>query len=164
VTGYGGGAELDLAIQRGETQCRATSVSGFTGFGAFRDWRQSGSARVLLQTGRKRDGKLTDVPTIHELMDEFKTPEWGRRLATVMLSPGEFGWPMVAPPAIPSDRTNMLRQAFKNALADVELVTETKKRQLELTPSSGEELEKLAKEVIAQPRDIIERMKGLLGD
>jgi hypothetical protein len=59
---------------------------------------------------------------------------------------------------------NMLRQAFKSALADAELVTETKKRQLELTPSSGEELEKLAKEVIAQPRDIIERMKGLLGD
>jgi tripartite-type tricarboxylate transporter receptor subunit TctC len=164
VTGYGGGAELDLAIQRGETQCRATSVSGFTGFGAFRDWRQSGSARVLLQTGRKRDGKLSDVPTIYELMDEFKTPEWGRRLATVMLYPGEFGWPMVAPPAMPSDRLNMLRQAFKSALADIELVTETKKRQVELTPSSGEELEKLAKEVIAQPRDIIERMKGLLGD
>jgi tripartite-type tricarboxylate transporter receptor subunit TctC len=164
VTGYGGGAELDLAIQRGETQCRATSVSGFTGFGAFRDWRQSGSARVLLQTGRKRDGKLPDVPTIYELMDEFKTPEWGRRLATVMLYPGEFGWPMVAPPAIPPDRVNMLRQAFKSALADVDLVTETKKRQLELTPSSGEELEKLAKEVIAQPRDIIDRMKGLLGD
>jgi len=44
------------------------------------------------------------------------------------------------------------------------LVTETKKRQLELTPSGGEELEQLAKEVIAQPRDIIDRMKGLLGD
>ena len=95
------GAEIDLAIQRGETQCRATSVSGFTGFGAFRDWRQSGSARVLLQTGRKRDAKLSDVPTIYELMDEFKTPEWGRRLATVMLYPGEFGWPMVAPPVSP---------------------------------------------------------------
>jgi tripartite-type tricarboxylate transporter receptor subunit TctC len=68
------------------------------------------------------------------------------------------------PPAIPSDRINMLRQAFKSALADIELITETKKRQLELTPSGGEELEKLAKEVIAQPRNIIDRMKGLLGD
>jgi tripartite-type tricarboxylate transporter receptor subunit TctC len=164
VTGYGGGAELDLAVQRGETQCRATSVSGFTGFGAFRDWRQSGSTRVLVQIGRKRDDKLPDVPTLYELMDEFKTPEWGRRLAAVMLYPGEFGWPMVAPPAISSDRVQMLRTAFKNALADSELVTETKKRQLELSPSSGEELEKLAKEVIGQPRDIIERMKGLLGN
>jgi tripartite-type tricarboxylate transporter receptor subunit TctC len=164
VTGYGGGAELDLAVQRGETQCRATSVSGFTGFGAFRDWRQSGSARVLVQTGRRRDGKLPDVPTLYELMDEFKTPEWGRRLAAVMLYPGEFGWPIVAPPGISADRIKLLRAAFKDALADSELITETKKRQLELSPSSGEELEKLAKEVIAQPRDISERMKGLLGN
>ena len=52
VTGYSGGAELDLAVQRGETQCRATSISGFVGFGAFKDWRETGSARVLVQTGR----------------------------------------------------------------------------------------------------------------
>ncbi len=117
VTGYGGGAELDLAVQRGETQCRATSVSGFTGFGAFRDWRQSGSARVLMQTGRKRDVKLTDVPTVYELMDDSKTPEWGRRLAAVMLYPGEFGWPMVAPPGVSSDKVKLLRAAFKNALS-----------------------------------------------
>jgi tripartite-type tricarboxylate transporter receptor subunit TctC len=162
VTGYGGGAELDLAVQRGETQCRATSVSGFTGFGAFRDWRQSGSARVLVQTGRKRDSRLTDVPTMYELMDEFKTPEWGRRLATVMLYPGEFGWPMVAPPGIAPERTKLLRAAFKSALADADLVSEVKKRKLELTPSGGEELENLAKEVIAQPRDVVERMKALL--
>ena len=74
VTGYSGGAEMDLAVQRGETQCRATSVAGFTGFGAFKDWRQTGSARVFVQTGRKRDAKLPDVPTVYQLMDEFKTP------------------------------------------------------------------------------------------
>lgn len=162
VTGYGGGAELDLAVQRGETQCRATSVSGFTGFGAFKDWRQTGSARVLVQTGRKRDPKLPDVPTVFELMDEFKTPEWGRRLAAVLLSPGEFGWPMVGPPGISEDRVKVLRGAFQKAVADPELIAEAKKRQLELSPSSGEELEVVAKEVIAQPPDVIERMKKLL--
>jgi tripartite-type tricarboxylate transporter receptor subunit TctC len=162
VTGYSGGAELDLAVQRGETQCRATSVSGFTGFGAFKDWRQTGSARVLVQTGRKRDPKLPDVPTVFELMDEFKSPDWGRRLASVLLSPGEFGWPMVAPPGIPTDRVKVLPGAFMKALADPELVVEAKKRQLELSPSSGEELEGLAREVIAQPPEVIERMKRLL--
>src|SRR5262245_57969860 len=59
VTGYAGGAEMDLAVQRGETQCRATSVSGFTGFGAFKDWRQTNSARVLVQTGRKPIGRAS---------------------------------------------------------------------------------------------------------
>ncbi len=162
VTGYGGGAELDLAVQRGETQCRATSVSGFTGFGAFKDWRQSNSARVLMQTGRKRDAKLSDVPTVYQLMDEFKTAESGRRLATVLLSPGEFGWPMVAPPGVATDRAKALRAAFTKALADGEFIAEAKKRQLELDPSSGEALATVAKEVMAQPAAVIARMKQLL--
>lgn len=162
VTGYGGGAELDLAVQRGETQCRATSVSGFTGFGAFKDWRQSNSARVLMQTGHKRDAKLSDVPTFYQLMDEFKTPETGRRLATVLLSPGEFGWPMVAPPAVPIDRAKALRAAFTKAVADGEFIAEAKKRQLDLDPSSGEALALVAKEVMAQPAAVIARVKQLL--
>ncbi|MGH7887110.1 MAG: tripartite tricarboxylate transporter substrate-binding protein, partial [Candidatus Binatia bacterium] len=162
VTGYNSGAEMDLAVQRGETQCRATSVAGYTGFGAFKDWRQTGSARVLVQTGRKRDAKLPDVPTVYQLMDDFKTPETSRRLATVVLSPGEFGWPMVAPPGVPGDRAKALRAAFSKAMADPELVAEAKKRLLDLAPSTGEELETLAKEVMAQPAAVIERMKKLL--
>jgi tripartite-type tricarboxylate transporter receptor subunit TctC len=162
VTGYSSGAEMDLAVQRGETQCRATSVAGYTGFGAFKDWRKTGAARVLVQTGRKRDPKLPDVPTVYELMEEFKTPEGGRRLATVLLSPGEFGWPMVAPPGVPADRVKALRTAFNQAMADPEFVAEAKKRLLDLAPSTGEELEALAKEVIAQPPAVIERMKKLL--
>jgi len=162
VTGYSSGAEMDLAVQRGETQCRATSVAGYTGFGAFKDWRQTGSARVLVQTGRKRDAKLPDVPTVYQLMDEFKTPEAGRRLATVLLSPGEFGWPMVAPPGVPADRAKALRAAFNKAMADPEFVAEAKKRQLDLDPSTGEALETLAKEVMAQPAAVIERMKKVL--
>jgi tripartite-type tricarboxylate transporter receptor subunit TctC len=164
VTGYGGGAELDLAVQRGETQCRATSISGFVGFGAFKDWRQTGSARVLVQTGKKPDPRLPEVPTVYGLMDEFKTAEAGRRLATVMLSPGEFGWPLVAPPGVAGERVGELRSGFTRAMADPDLIAEAKKRQLELTPSSGAELEALAKEVVAQPREVIERMKMLLGN
>ena len=97
-------------------------------------------------------------------MDEFKTPESDRRLVAVVVSPGEFGWPIVAPPGIPADRVKILRAAFLKALADPELVAEAKKRQLDVDPSSGEELEALARDVIAQPRDVIERLKALLGE
>lgn len=162
VTGYSSGAEMDLAVQRGETQCRATSVAGYTGFGAFKDWRKSGSARVLVQTGRKRDAKLPDVPTVYELMGEFKTPEAGKRLATVVLSPGEFGWPMVAPPGVPVERAKALRTAFNQTMTDPEFVAEARKRLLDLAPSTGEELESLASEVMTQPPTVIERMKKLL--
>ena len=90
------------------------------------------------------------------------TLEGGKRLATVLLSPGEFGWPMVAPPAVPADRAQALRGAFNKSMADPELIAEAKKRLLDLAPSTGEELEALAKEVIAQPPAVVERMKKLL--
>jgi len=49
------------------------------------------------------------------------------------------------------------------ALSDPELLAIAEKQRLEIEPTSGEELETLAKEVMAQPPEIIERMKKLLG-
>ncbi len=47
---------------------------------------------------------------------------------------------------------------------DPEFAAEAKKRQWEIAPVSGERLEALAKEVINQPPDIIERMKKVMGE
>jgi len=69
---------------------------------------------------------------------------------------------MVAPPGVPADRAKALRAAFNEAMADAEFIAEAKKRQLDLDPSTGEALETLAKEVMAQPVAVIERMKKLL--
>jgi hypothetical protein len=49
-------------------------------------------------------------------------------------------------------------------LKDPEFVAEANKRQWEINPVRGEKLEALAKEVINQPPDVIERMKGILGE
>ena len=46
---------------------------------------------------------------------------------------------------------------------DPDLLEDAKKKRLDLDPVSGEELESLAKEIMAQPPDVIERMKKLLG-
>jgi len=51
-----------------------------------------------------------------------------------------------------------------NMLKDPEFLAEAKKRQWEIAPVSGERLEVLAKEVINQPPDIIERMKKVMGE
>jgi tripartite-type tricarboxylate transporter receptor subunit TctC len=69
----------------------------------------------------------------------------------------------MGPPGVPADRVKILRQAFLKALSDPELLAIAEKQRLEIEPTSGEELEALAKEVIAQPPEIIERMKKLLG-
>ncbi|MET0502733.1 MAG: tripartite tricarboxylate transporter substrate-binding protein, partial [Candidatus Binatia bacterium] len=163
VTGYQGGQEIDLAVEKGEVQCRAFTITTFFAREPFHTWRKNGFVRVLTQTGKKRDAKLADVPTVNDLMEEYKTPEATRRLATLMLASGDFGRPIIATPGIPPERVKMLREAFAKALKDPALLEEAKKKRLEIDPLTGEEIEALAKEVLATDKEVIGRMEKLLG-
>ena len=163
VTGYQGGQEIDLAVEKNEVQCRAFTITTFFAREPFHTWRKKNFVRVLTQTGKKRDPRLTEVSTVHELMEEYKAPESTRGLATLMLASGDFGRPIIASPGIPVDRVKLLREAFAKTLRDPELLDEAKKKRLEIDPMAGEELEALAKEVLAANKDVIERMEKLLG-
>jgi tripartite-type tricarboxylate transporter receptor subunit TctC len=96
-------------------------------------------------------------------MDQHKTADSARRLATVILAANEIGRPIVATPGIPPDRVKILREAFMKAMNDPELLDDAKKKRLDIGPVTGEELEALGKEIIAQPPEVVARMKKLLG-
>jgi len=162
VSGYQGGGPVDLAVEKGELHCRALTIESYFNREPFHTWRKTGFTRVLIQTGRKRDPRLTDTPLFDEMMEKYKTPDAGKRLAKVVLAAGEFGRPMIASPGIPADRVKILRDAFNKTTQDPEFIAETKKRKFDLDPVSGEEMESLAKEVINQPAEIVARMKKLL--
>lgn len=164
VVGYPGGPDMDLAVERGEAQCRAFTVSAFVSDrDPYRTWRKNNTVRVLVQTGSSRDKRLPSVPTLVELMDELKTSEPSRRLAKLILASGDLGRPIIGPPGVLPDRVKILRQAFMKALTDPALLAQAEKFKMEIEPTGGEELEALAKEVMTQPPDVIERMKKLLG-
>jgi tripartite-type tricarboxylate transporter receptor subunit TctC len=162
LTGYKDGPEVDLAVERGEIQCRGISLETLFGREPLLGWSKNGFVRVLIQTGKKRDPKLPDVPTIWELMNEYKTADSGKRLATVILAVGAFGRPYVSSPGLPPDRAKILQGAFKKTLTDPDFQAQAKERKLDIDPVASEELETLAREVMAQPPDVIERMKRLL--
>jgi len=162
VLGYQGAPEMDLAAERGETQCRALTHAAWFSGQIYGTWRANGFDRVLMQTGRKRDERLPQVPTLNELMNEYRTDELSRRLATVVLSSNEFGRPYVTHPGIPAEQIKILREAFMKTMADPEFLAEAKKKKLDIEPTPGEEMGPLAKEVISQPPEVIERMKKLL--
>jgi len=163
VTGYQGGQEIDLAVEKNEVQCRAFTITTFFAREPFHTWRKKNFVRVLTQTGKKRDPRLTEVPTVHELMEEYKTPESIRALASLMLASGDFGRPIIATPGIPAERVKLLRDAFAKTLRDTEFLDEAKKKRLEVDPMPGEDLEALAKEVLSANKDLVERMEKLLG-
>ena len=124
---------------------------------------QVGFTRVVVQTGAKRDERIKDVPTLNELMQQYKTPEAGQRLAKVILTAATLGRPITAPPGLSADHAKTLRDAYAATMKDPELLAEVTKRGWDLDPLTGADLETLSKEVVAQPREVIERMKWVLG-
>lgn len=162
VVGYGGGGDMDLAIEKGEIHCRAGTASAFVIREPTRTWYKNGFVRPLVQSGLIREAKLSEVPTLYELMETHKTPEATRRVAKVMLSSGDLGRPIAAGPGLPTDRLKILRDAFNKMVVDDEFLADAKKRGLELIPLSGEELERIGKELMVQPADVVERVKKVL--
>jgi len=70
-----------------------------------------------------------------------------------------MGRPYVAPPNLPADRVAVLRRAFMDTMKDKDFPAEADKTQLEVNPVSGEDVEKLVKEVYATPADIVAKAK-----
>ena len=163
VLGYQGGGPIDLAVEKGEIHCRAMTIESFFSREPFHTWRKNNFVKILIQTMKQRSPRMPDTPTIYELMDRYKTPDQGRRVATVILAGGGFGRPLVGPTGVPSDRLKILQNAFISALNDPALKVEAEKRGYEWDPVAGPELGKLAKEVMSQPPPVIDRMKKILG-
>jgi tripartite-type tricarboxylate transporter receptor subunit TctC len=115
VIGYPGGSEVDVAVERGEVICRAMSADPYYGREPFNTWRKRKFVRVLVQTPKKRDPRDPDVPTIHELMDQYKTSEKSRGVVKIVLGAAEFGSPVIAPPGTPANLVKILRTAHKAA-------------------------------------------------
>ena len=57
----------------------------------------------------------------------------------------------------------MLRAAFIKTVNDPEFLAEAQKKKLDVDPTSGEEVQALVKDVMTQPKDVIDRLKTMMG-
>jgi tripartite-type tricarboxylate transporter receptor subunit TctC len=160
--GFEEGPDTDAAVERGEVQCRALTIDGFFSHEPYPTWIKKDIVRIILQTGSKRDARLPNVPTLYEVMDEFKTSAANRALVKLVLASSDFGRPVVGPPGM-ANSIELFRDAYDKAMKDPMLRSEARSSPLEINPTSGKELEALARDVIAQPKDIVARMIKLMG-
>ena len=164
VLGYAGGSEIDIAVEKGEVVCRAHSMSAHFGREPFDTWHKKGFDRHIIQTSRKRDSRAGDVPTTHEIFEQYKVPANSRRVAQVVLAAGDFGRPMMVTPGTPPERVKILRDAYFKTLNDPEVLDEAKKGRMDVEPTSGEELESLVKQIFDSPPEVLERVKKILAN
>lgn len=162
VIGYAGGSEIDIAVEKGEVQCRGMTIAPHFGREPFNSWHKKGFDQHILQTSEKRDSRVADVPTIYEIFEKENTADESRRVADVILRGGDFGRPMIAAPGTPADRVNILREAYVQSMNDAELLAEAKKGRMDIEPVTGEQLQALAKRVMTQPPAVLKRVRKIL--
>lgn len=154
ITGYPGGAAMNLAMERGEAQGRCgwswSSVKS-----TQPDWLKDGKISLLLQLSLEKHPELPNVPGI---MDFAKNDEQ-RKVLELIFARQVMGRPVLAPPSLPPERTQALRRGFDAAMKDPALIADADKGQWEITPVSGEEIEKLMARLYATPTHIVELAK-----
>lgn len=157
VAGYRSSAEIDLAMERGEVGIRGGG--SYLGFTQDRmEWIKSGKIRFIAQVGPRRHPALKDVPLFHEL----GTSDEQRQILKLISSPVLIGRPYVAPPDIPAERVAELRAAFTATMNDKSFITEAEKRGLDVDPSTGDEIQRIAMETIATPADLVAKAKAVM--
>lgn len=164
ILGYAGGTEIDIAVEKNEVVCRAHSMSAHFGREPFDTWHKKSFDHHIIQTSRKRDSRAPETPTTHEIFEKFNVPADSRRVAQMLLAAGDFGRPMMVTPGTPPERVKILRDAFMKALKDPAALTEAKKSRMDVEPTTGEDLEKLVKEIFDAPPELIARARKVLAN
>ena len=152
ITGYPGGNDITLAMQRGEVQGRCgwswSSIKT-----NHPDWVKDGTLKLLVQLSLE---KHPDMPNVPLIMDMVKTEEQ-RGVMRLLFARQVMGRPFLAPPGLPADRIALLRRAFMDTMKDKEFLAQADKMKLEITPVSGERVQELVAEIYRTPSDIVKR-------
>jgi tripartite-type tricarboxylate transporter receptor subunit TctC len=157
VTGYRGGPDVDLAVERGEVDGRMSSWTLLKTQRAH--WLADRTVVIPFQAGIKSHPELPQVP----LITSMATTEEGKRILEFQNSDAGIGWSVVAPPNVPAERVAILRQAFQKMIVDPEFLADAQKRGLEITPASGQELEEIVNRTVATPPEALVTLKKLIG-
>jgi tripartite-type tricarboxylate transporter receptor subunit TctC len=155
VTGYSGGNDINLAMERGEVEARTNSWQSWKVNRAA--WLRQGRIAIIAYGGH-RSNELRDVPMI----EDIAANEEDRQVLRLLTLGPTLGRPFAAPPGVPAERVNALRTAFAATASDPDLLAEAANAGMELEPLGGEAIQALVANVLRTPRTIAERAKDYL--
>ena len=159
VTGYKGGADIDIAMQRGEVDGRGNNTwAGYkaTMANAIRERHLN----VLIQTGLRKEPDLPDVPLFLDLVkgDGAREP-----IARFMSHAVAIARPFAAPPGVPAERVEILRRAWDATMKDPAFLAEAEKLDAEIDPLTGQQVQGIVENVLATPKPVRNHIQKMLG-
>ncbi len=157
ISGYPGGNDAVLAMERGELRGRCgwsySSVKA-----AHPDWLAQKKIAILVQFALAKHPELADVPLV---IDLAKTEDQ-RKLLRFVFARQVMGRPYLAPPGVPPATVAALRRAFMDTMADKEFLADAERSKLEITPVSGERIQELVAELYQTPPELTKRLADML--
>ena len=157
ITGYPGGNDVSLAMERDEVQGRCGW--SWSSIKATRmDWVKSRKIIVLLQMSLSKHPDLPDVPLVTDLAKNDEQ----RQIFKLIFARQVMGRPYMAPPGVPQERVDALRRAFDETMTDPQFLAEAEKAQFEITPVAGARLDALVSEVYKTPAVIAAKATALV--
>ena len=153
VTGYGGAAGVEHALEQGEVEGDAGDT-WFSGQGNTYDWYKAGKIHVLVLIGNR----TPDLPNVPLLADLGSNSD-DKALLELFSAPYTIGKPTAVGPKVPADRVAALRAAYAATMEDPAFLADAKKLGAEVAPVTGEELARLMAKLMNLPPSLIERAK-----
>ena len=153
ISGYPGGRDMDLAMERGEVHGRGSQA--YASYKSTQpDWLRDGKVIFIAQVGLTKERELPNVPL---LMDLASNPD-DRAALKLLSGPSTVGRPLYTTPGVPAERVAALRRAFDATVKDPAYLADLKKARLTLNPMGGEALQKVVEEMVNTPKPIVERL------
>jgi len=154
VTGYSGGNEINLAMERGEVQARNNSWSSWKA--TKRPWLDEKKIFVIAQAGPRAPD--LNAPSIETMANN----DADRQLIELIVSGSHLGRPLAITPDVPAERVAALRAAFDATMKDPEFLAEAAAMGFEVAPVGGVALQAVVGKVLAMPKEIASRARHLL--
>ncbi len=159
VSGYPGGAEMVLAVERGELDGRCGWA--WSSIRISRpEWIADKRIKVLNVLALERSPELPDVPAIME----FVKADRHKQIFRFVLNAQTLGRPFVAPPGIPEDRATALRQAFDDTMKDPAYLAEMTAKKLDVGPIAWQAIGSLLKDFYATPQDVVDETRAIIAE
>lgn len=154
VAGYQGTKEVSMAVERGE-------MDGLCGLfissiqASYINLVKSGELILLIQMGQKTTDIFGKVPSVY---DYAKTDQ-DRQVLEIHFDQLALARPIMAPPGLAKDRTEMLRKAFEATMKDAAMLADAQKVNIEIEAVSGDEVGQLLAKFANYPPAAIEAAK-----
>jgi tripartite-type tricarboxylate transporter receptor subunit TctC len=154
VTGYPGGNDLNIALERGEIEGRCgMSYSSLTG--TRPEWLRENRFNILLQISTAKHTALGAIPVVIELAANDRQ----RQIMRLLFARQLWGRPFVAPPDVPAPRVAALRKAFTDTMNDPQFRDEAGRAKLEITPVDGDTIQKEVVDIYKTSPEVIAAAK-----